>query len=153
MRRAPGFCVNPVSGEPTLLWTEEKTLDICAHHWRHFASRYKGIPNRRLSFNLLNEPYGTTEGQYVKVVRRLTQEIREVDPNRLIIADALDGKPVRGLKVMKIVQSTRGYTPGDWMRDCLSLWKEVGWGWALWCMPTSRTLSIRTVLVLFRTRL
>jgi len=19
-----------------------------------------------------------------------------------------------------------------WMRDCLELWKEAGWGWALW---------------------
>ncbi len=19
-----------------------------------------------------------------------------------------------------------------WMRDCLSLWKEAGWGWSLW---------------------
>jgi endoglucanase len=19
-----------------------------------------------------------------------------------------------------------------WMRDCLALWKEAGWGWALW---------------------
>src|SRR5207237_1727564 len=28
------------------------------------------------------------------------------------------------------------YTPHDvvlaWMRDLLSLWKEAGWGWALW---------------------
>jgi endoglucanase len=28
------------------------------------------------------------------------------------------------------------YTPHDvalrWMEDCLSLWKEAGWGWSLW---------------------
>ena len=28
------------------------------------------------------------------------------------------------------------HTPHDvvlaWMRDCLDLWKEAGWGWALW---------------------
>ena len=24
-----------------------------------------------------------------------------------------------------------------WMRDFLSLWKQTGWGWALWCFRGS----------------
>jgi endoglucanase len=202
--RAPGYCVNPPA-EPMDLWKEERALEACAYHWSHFARRYKGIPNSRLSFDLLNEPGDVPEEDYVRVVRRLVQAIREQDPGRLVIADGLrwGTKPVHGLAELKIAQSTRGYDPvqishykaswmkgsdrwpeptwpledakgekwdrdrlrrqriepwkvlerkgvgvhvGEWgayqytphptvlawMRDSLELWKEAGWGWALW---------------------
>jgi endoglucanase len=202
--RAPGYCVNPPT-EPFDLWKDESALKACAYHWAHFAERYKGIPNTRLSFNLLNEPGKIPEEAYVRVVRRLVKEIRARDPGRLIIADGLEwGRlPVPGIVDLKIAQSTRGYDPSRlthyranwvkgadgwpeptwplqepngprwdkarlqqvriepwralarkrvgvhvgewgahqhtphpvvlaWMRDCLSLWKEAGWGWALW---------------------
>src|SRR5215831_12756836 len=50
--RAPGYCVNPPK-EPLDLWRDEKALDACAYHWGYFAKRYRGIPNTRLSFDLL----------------------------------------------------------------------------------------------------
>jgi endoglucanase len=204
LHRAPGYCVNPPA-EPFDLWKDEKALEACAYHWGHFAERYKGVPNTRLSFDLLNEPPRLPEETYVRVVRRLTAAIRERDPGRLIIADGLEyGRiPVMGLVDLKVAQSTRGYDPfqlthykanwvkgsdrwpvptwplqeakgprwdkdrlrreriepwkalekkgvgvhvGEWgchqytphpvvlawMRDCLDLWKEAGWGWALW---------------------
>lgn len=201
--RAPGYCVNPPP-EPLDLWTDEKALDACAFHWAHFAKRYKGIPNTRVSFDLLNEPADIAEETYAKVVRRLVKAIRAEDPDRLIIADGLKWGtvPVHSLVNLGIGQSTRGYEPmqishhkaswvrgsdtwpeptwplkrnnqvvdketlrrtriepwkkleqqgcgvhvGEWgthnrtphavtlawMRDCLDLWKEAGWGWALW---------------------
>jgi endoglucanase len=202
--RAPGYCVNPPA-EPKDLWTDEAALETCAFHWEHFAKRYKGIPNSRLSFNLLNEPAKISESTYVRVVRRLTEAIHAQDSARLIIADGLEwgSRPVPGLADLKIAQSTRGYHPmqvshyranwvkgsdrwatptwplaekgkprvdkeqlqrqridpwkdlerkgvgihvGEWgaynrtphsvvmawMRDNLELWKEAGWGWALW---------------------
>ena len=202
--RAPGYCVNP-SPEPFDLWKDETALEACAFHWAHFAERYKGIPNTRLSFNLLNEPGKIPEATYVRVVERLVKAIRAHDPERLILADGLEwGRvPVPGLADLKIAQSTRGYDPfrlthyradwvqgserwpeptwplpegngprwdkarlrrdrvapwqalarqgvgvhvGEWgahrhtphgvglawMRDCLALWKDAGWGWALW---------------------
>jgi endoglucanase len=202
--RAPGYCVNPPA-EPMDLWTQERALEACAYHWGHFARRYKGVPNTRLSFDLLNEPGDVPEETYVRVVRRLVEAIREQDPARLVIADGLKWgtKPVPGLAELKIAQSTRGYDPvqvshykaswmkgsdrwpeptwpleaakgekwdrdrlrrqriepwqalerkgvgvhvGEWgayqhtphkvvlawMRDGLELWKEAGWGWALW---------------------
>jgi len=204
LHRAPGYCVNPPK-EPLDLWTDPKALDACAFHWAHFAKRYKGIPNERLSFDLLNEPPDIPEATYVRVVQGLVEAIRGEDPRRLIIADGLKwgGDPVRGLVGLGIAQSTRGYEPtrishykaswmrgsnqwpeptwplrqgekdevnketlrknriepwkqlerqgvgvhvGEWgafnrtphpvvlawMRDCLALWKEAGWGWALW---------------------
>lgn len=202
--RAPGYCVNPPA-EPFDLWKDEAALEGCAFQWARFAERYKGIPNSRLSFNLLNEPAKLPEGDYVRVVRRLTESIREQDARRLIMADGLEwGRvPVHGLVDLKIAQCTRGYdpmqlthfkanwvqgadrwpsptwplasergpawnkdrlrkekiepwkaleakgvgvmigewgthqyTPHDavlgWMRDMMELWKEAGWGWALW---------------------
>src|SRR5439155_21206668 len=50
---------------------------------------------------------------YHKVVKRLTEAIREQDPARLIIADGLEWgtKPVNSLIELKIAQSTRGYEP------------------------------------------
>ncbi len=202
--RAPGYCVNPPT-EPFDLWKDDKALEACAYHWGHFAQRYKGIPNTRLSFDLLNEPANVSEESYVRVIRRLEEAIREQDADRLIIADGLQygTKPVHGLADLKIAQSTRGYEPfqfthyraswakgsdrwpeptwpykdpggqvwdkqqlrkkriepwkalerkgvgihvGEWgayqytphkavlawMRDSLELWKEAGWGWALW---------------------
>jgi endoglucanase len=204
LHRAPGYCVNPPK-EPLDLWTEQKALEACAFHWAHFAKRYKGIPNERLSFDLLNEPPDIPEAAYVRVVKGLVEAIRREDPRRLIIADGLKwgGVPVSGLVELGIAQSTRGYEPtrishykaswmrgsdqwpeptwplrqgekdevnketlrknriepwkqleqkgvgvhvGEWgafnrtphpvvlawMRDCLALWHEAGWGWALW---------------------
>jgi len=202
--RAPGYCVNPPK-EPLDLWTDEKALEACAFHWAHFAKRYKGIPNTRVSFDLLNEPGDVGSQKYVHVVTRLVEAIRSEDPQRLIIADGLrwGGDPVDGLLGLQIAQSTRGYAPIElshykanwmhgsdtwpeptwplerkgktpvnkdslrrerikpwkqleqkgvgvhvgewgaynrtphtvvlaWMSDNLDLWKEAGWGWALW---------------------
>ncbi len=204
LHRAPGYCVNPPR-ERLDLWRDEKALEACAFHWGHLAKRYKGIPNERVSFDLLNEPPDISEATYVRVVRRLVEAIRAEDPQRLIIADGLKwgSTPVMGLAALGIAQSTRGYEPvqishykanwmrgsdqwpeptwplhpgqpgevnqktlranriepwkrleekgvgvhvGEWgafnrtphavvlawMRDCLALWKEAGWGWALW---------------------
>ena len=207
--RAPGYCINPPK-EPLDLWTNEKALDACAFHWGQFAKRYRGIPNERLSFDLINEPSDVSEKVYVRVVKHLVQAIRAEDPQRLILADGLDcGRvPVSGLVDLGIAQSTHWYDPIEltffqapwlkdagvtgidtwptpdwpmqrahkqfenketlrqnlvmpwkkleqrgvgvhvgefavynrtphpvtlaWLRDCLDLWKEAGWGWAMW---------------------
>jgi endoglucanase len=204
LHRAPGYCVNPPR-EPLDLWKDEPALAACAFHWAHLAKRYQGIPNARLSFDLLNEPGDIPEEAYVRVVKRLVESIRAEDPQRLIIADGLKWgrEPVCALASLGIAQSTRGYEPmqishyqaswirgsdkwpepmwplklgenrvvnretlakeriqpwkqleqegvgvhvGEWgafshtphqvvlgwMRDCLALWKNAGWGWALW---------------------
>ena len=203
LHRIQGYCVNPPA-EPVSLWTDEKALAAAVWQWRFLAERYKGIPNTQLSFDLVNEPAGVDEPDYVRVVTALVNGIREADPSRLIIADGRQygTLPVPGLKGLRLGQSTRGYNPmqvshyqatwvqgvkewpqpgwpmtvggqtwdkaklqrdyiepwkkleaegigihvGEWgcykhtphavalrwMEDCLSLWKEAGWGWSLW---------------------
>jgi endoglucanase len=204
LHRAPGYCVNPPK-EPLDLWTDAAALDASAHHWATLARRYQGLPNRELSFDLLNEPPDISAEVYARVVRHLVAAIRAEDPKRLILADGLrcGRDPVEALADLGVGQSTRGYDPmrvshhranwvngsdqwpeptwplkeGDkaewnkerlrreriapwqalekrgvgvhvgewgahnrtphpvvlaWMRDQLELWKEAGWGWALW---------------------
>jgi endoglucanase len=204
--RAPGYCVNPPK-EPLVLWDDEKALDACAHHWGHFAKRYKGRPNSEVTFDLLNEPSDIPEAKYAKVVRRLVEAIHEQDAQRVVIADGLKwgNSPVLSIAGL-VAQSTRGYSPSRvshykanwvagsdqwleptwpisfeqnnrketwdraklvkdriepwkaleakgsgvhvgewgafnhtphavalaWMKDYLELWKEAGWGWAMW---------------------
>ncbi len=201
--RAPGYTVARPP-EPKSLWADEEALEVCALHWRHFARRYKGVPNRLLSFNLFNEPAHVDPRAHERVVRRVVEAIREEDEDRLIICDGRDwGRtPATELVGLKVAQATRGYdpmrlthykaawipgsdrwpvptwplkedgvvwdkgtlrrrciepwkrlermgvgvmvgefgaynrTPHDvvlrWMRDFLELWREAGWGWALW---------------------
>ena len=200
--RAPGYCVNPPK-EPLDLWNDPKAQELAAAHWRHFAERYRGIPSRELSFDLVNEPAHVSAESYARAVRVMVEAIRAADPDRLIIADGIEwgNRPVPELASLRVAQSTRGYGPnqvshyraswipgsdtwpvptwplheGDrvwdkeflrqklepwkalekqgvgvhvgewgvyqftphdvalaWMRDCLALWKEAGWGWSVW---------------------
>ena len=216
--RIPGYCINERQLEPADLFSgtraeRDKSLAAAVFHWKAFARRYKGIPNRRLSFDLINEPpkmlsyEGYLEERYVEIVKALVAGIREMDPNRLIFADGINvgQAPVMGIVDLGLVQSTRGYLPkafthytanwaphdefetlnpptwplkddqgkiwdrdrlkleyidkykplvdrgvqihvGEWgcynktphplvlawMEDSLSLWKEAGWGNAMW---------------------
>ena len=111
--RAPGYCINGCSGEPTTLWTDPITQDTFVHHWEFFTRRYKGIPASQLSFDLVNEP-NCRDAQYVPLVKRTAEAIHAVDPQRPVIADGLNGgkKPVDGLADANVGQSARGYEPG-----------------------------------------
>lgn len=216
--RIPGYCINGRELEPADLFTgtkaqRDKALAAGVYYWSTFARRYKGIPNERLSFDLINEPpkmrsyEGYLEERYVEIVKALVFAIREQDPHRLIFADGINigQAPVLGIVDLGLVQSTRGYEPkavshytatwvprdefetmspptwplkddqgkiwdrsrlkleyidrykpltdrgvqihvGEWgcfnktphpvalawMEDCLSLWNQAGWGFALW---------------------
>ncbi|PTY00003.1 glycoside hydrolase [Verrucomicrobia bacterium LW23] len=112
--RAPGYSVNRNPVEKANIWTEPETQRICAMHWAAFARRYKGIPNRNLSFNLFNEPdQHVTEAQYLAVARLMCEAIRAEDPDRLIIADGLNwgNRPAPALAELRVAQATRGYVP------------------------------------------
>ena len=216
--RIPGYCINERQLEPADLFSgtraeRDKALAAAVFHWKAFSRRYKGIPNRHLSFDLINEPpkmrsyEGYLEERYMEIVKALVGGIREMDPNRLIFADGMNigQAPVLGIVDLGLVQSTRGYLPkavshytanwvphdefetmnpptwplkddqgkiwdrdrlkleyinkykplvdrgvqihvGEWgcynktphplvlawMEDSLSLWKEAGWGNAMW---------------------
>jgi hypothetical protein len=112
--RAPGYTVAKPA-EKTSLWTDPETQRVCALHWAEFARRYRGVPNERVSFNLMNEPAGVEPDAYLAVVRKLVAAIRAQDPERLIISDGLQwGQlPLLELRELRVAQATRGYTPGE----------------------------------------
>jgi endoglucanase len=141
--RAPGYSVDRSVKEPFNLWMDEEAQQAFDYHWGHFAERYKGIPSRQVSFDLVNEPgFITSEPMkpltaeiYSGVVRRVVKAIRNVDPNRLIIADGLwwGRDPVAELADLNIVQSTRGYEPmqithykASWIEGA-DKWPEPAW--------------------------
>ena len=141
--RAPGYSVDRSADEPFNLWQDEEAQQAFDYHWQHFAERYKGIPNKNVSFNLVNEPATltnqrinvVTEEMYVQVAKRVVEAIRSVDPNRLIIADGLwwSRDPVPGLADLNVAQSTRGYEPmqvthykASWVYGA-ETWPEPSW--------------------------
>jgi len=66
LHRAPGLCILDtmdekltgihITKEKTDVFTDSHTFDAFLHQWTYFADRYKGIPSKQLSFNLVNEP-------------------------------------------------------------------------------------------------
>ncbi|MCC6234871.1 MAG: cellulase family glycosylhydrolase, partial [Verrucomicrobiales bacterium] len=112
LHRIPGWTVATPS-EAKSLWSDPDAQRVAALHWGMFAKRYRGIPNERLSFNLLNEPPDITPAVYSNVVSRLAAAIRAEDPQRLILCDGLSyaTRPVPELIPLQVAQATRGYTP------------------------------------------
>lgn len=129
LHRAPGYTVAQPP-EKLNLWEKSPGGDearrLFAQQWRMFAERYRTIPSKHLSFNLVNEPPRLEPGQYGLGVGDAVAAIRSVDPSRLIIADgaAWGTQPVPELAALRIAQSTRGYTPmelthyrASWVND------------------------------------
>ena len=116
LHRAPGYCVNPPV-EALNLWSRgpdgENARAQFAAQWGMFASRYRGIPNSQISFDLVNEPANITPAEYLPAVQAAVDAIRAVDPGRLIVADGLQwgNLAVPELAPLGIAQSTRGYQP------------------------------------------
>lgn len=119
LHRIPGYCVNGRELEPHLLFDSprdsmQRALEAAVHHWSYLAKRYKEVPSSLLSFDLFNEPpFMPDQSRYVEIARALIAAIREVSPDRLIVADGADigQTPVMGLVDQGVVQSTRGYQP------------------------------------------
>lgn len=111
--RAPGFSVNRWPAEKRNLFLDEAMQEVCCRHWAYFARRWKGVPNERLSFNLLNEPPDVPE--LPSVSRKLIQAIRAVDLDRFIVLDGADcsRQPISEMVGVDdcVGQSTRGYYP------------------------------------------
>jgi len=138
--RAPGYCVNPPK-EARWLWTDPEAQRICALHWAAFAKHFKGIPNDRLDFDLVNEPADVDAAAYAQVVGVLAAAIRAEDPDRLIICDGLQygNLPVPELAPLHVAQSMHDYVPmevthykaswiegaADWSRPQWPMFKGV----------------------------
>jgi hypothetical protein len=81
------------------------------------AKRYKGISKDKLSFDLINEPPSIggqmSRADHERVVRTTVAAIREINPDRLVVADGISygNETAPELADLKIGQSTRAYQP------------------------------------------
>jgi aryl-phospho-beta-D-glucosidase BglC (GH1 family) len=127
LHRAPGYCVNAGFHEPYNLWTDQEALDAFCFHWQMWAKRYQNLGRDQISFDLVNEPSMREDMNdqhsqrssvpgllYRKLALAASQAIREVNPDRIIVADGNDvGKSViPEITDLAIGQSCRGYYPG-----------------------------------------
>ncbi|MDR3120220.1 MAG: cellulase family glycosylhydrolase [Clostridiales bacterium] len=127
--RGPGFSVAKDRVEPFDLWRDAEALDAFKLHWATMAKRYKGIDNKKVSFDLLNEPAGVSPEGHAHVMRETVKAIHEADPTRLIILDGLNygNVPLPDLGDLakdNVAQSCRAYIPGglthykaNWVRN------------------------------------
>ena len=135
---APGFSVNSKITPRANLWKDPEPLSAFCEHWRMFARRYAGVPSQRLSFNLVNEPKAIGDSMsrddHERVVRTAVAAIREIDPERLIIADGTSwgNVPTPELSDLGIAQSCRAYVPievshfkAHWIKR--AQWPEPAW--------------------------
>jgi len=118
LHRAPGYGVSlPSTSLPpdqdVSLWDNAEAQAAFAAQWRMFAERYKAVPRKALSFNLVNEPANVDGEAYVNAVLPAIQAIREVSPNRIIISDAVDWGNARvdGILDYGVVMSPHFYQP------------------------------------------
>lgn len=126
LHRGPGYCINAGFHEPFNLWKDKDARDAFNFHWGMWAERYKNISEKKLSFDLLNEPAyiedmnnqfaqkGPVPGAiYHLVAEGACKAIRSASPNRLIIADGNGGgtSVIPELSDLNIAQSCRAYYP------------------------------------------
>lgn len=118
MHRVPGYCINQPEIERHNLWQDVEAQDGIVFQWESFAKRYKDVPSEVLSFDLINEPpdigqFGMTRDVHEKLIRRIVAAIRDIDPERTIIIDGLEGGHIAmpELADLDLVHSGRGYQP------------------------------------------
>ncbi|HRX15677.1 MAG TPA: cellulase family glycosylhydrolase [Spirochaetota bacterium] len=139
IHRAPGYCINTEILEPFDLFKDELPVALFNHYWETFAKRYKSISGDMLSFDLLNEPPNPADGKmcredYVRVMKGAIENIRKVDPDRIIMVEGLSvgTEPVLELTDTGAVQSCRAYAPfgishykAEWVQDYE--WQKPVW--------------------------
>lgn len=80
--------------------------------WKAIAQRYTNIPNRYLSFNLMIEPEINHDAQYAAFFGPAVDAIREISPDRCIIADIhCGGLTGKTMAEMGVALSYHAYDP------------------------------------------
>jgi endoglucanase len=125
LHRAPGFCINASFKEPYSLWTDQAAQDAFCFHWAMWAKRYKNTSDKKISFDLLNEPCQRIDKNdphsekipipndvYRKIINAATAAIRKENPHHLVIADGnnVGSDVIPGIDI-NIGQSCHGYWP------------------------------------------
>lgn len=126
LHRAPGYCINAGFNEPYNLWKDQEAQNAFYYHWNFWGRRFKNISNKKISFDLLNEPSMREDMNdqhskskaipgflYREVARSAAESIRRENRDHLVIADGnnVGNEPISELADLNIAQSCRGYFP------------------------------------------
>lgn len=130
LHRIPGFCVNNDEEEPYSFWYDDEALNAAKYQWCEITKRYKHIPSKDLSFNIVNEPKHDIPTSIISLrMYAVAQSIREISPDRLIVFDGAHNGSMPPMECFHIgmencIYSCRGYSPGhlthygiDWVPD------------------------------------
>lgn len=71
-------------GEMTL-WNDEKAQDNFIQLWRNLSSHLKHYPDSMVAYEPMNEPVAPEHELWNKLITRCIEEIRKVEPNRVIV--------------------------------------------------------------------
>lgn len=128
LHRAPGYCINAGFHEPFNLWKDDAAQEAFYWHWALFAKQFSTTSNKKLSFDLLNEPAmrddmnnqfsksGPIPGElYRKVAKKAAETIRGYNKDHVVIADgnSVGNQVIPEITDLNIIQSCRGYVPGS----------------------------------------
>lgn len=126
LHRAPGYCINAGFNEPYNLWKDAEAQKAFYYHWNFWGKRFKNISNKKISFDLLNEPSMREDMNdqhskssaipgtlYRDVAKNAAAAIRKENKNHLVIADGnnVGNDPIFEMADLNIAQSCRGYFP------------------------------------------
>ena len=126
LHRAPGYCINAGFKEPYNLWKDAAAQEAFYYHWNFWAKQYKNVSNKKISFDLLNEPCMREDmnnqhsknsaipgSLYREVGGKAVEAIRKENRDHLVIADGnnVGNDPIPELAELNIGQSCRGYFP------------------------------------------
>lgn len=136
LHRAPGYCINAGFNEPYNLWKDQEAQNAFYYHWAYWGKRYKEVSNKKISFDLLNEPAMREDmndqhsksgavpvNVYREVARSAAEAIRRENRKHLVIADGnnVGNTPTLELADLNMGQSCRGYFPG-WISHHKAPW-------------------------------
>ena len=112
MEGQPGMAKEPFPAEIMTgdFFTNAKKQDLVKRYWQMISKRYANIPNKYLSFNLMNEPEPPSDEVNTAVFKPIVEAIWHECPNRVILADCT-GCSCEGLAKMGVALSYHFYSP------------------------------------------
>ena len=123
------YCTNEI-------YRNEYVQQETAKWFRAFAKRYADVPNKYLSFNLLNETDPESDEIYAKAWKPTVEAIWEESPGRVIIADVATHTMITGEKMaeMGCALAYHDYTPEtfgeiqmDYARENPGFYESLEW--------------------------
>ncbi len=102
---------------PPARFADVKNAASMARQWQVLARRYAAIPNRYLSFTLFHEPDIRQEVHYLNFFTPVVEAIREVSPDRCLIANVVGSYTAETVAQLGVALSTDVVWPEDFHID------------------------------------